>query len=121
METRELFLALCPILAIGKLSFDAFRMFELQDEILRELYEKYRDLWESLGKPTGWQWQPKGEAVNYRQPKLLNSEEKNAFWLSKAPTVIERYRMQQALSQRIIRVDLPVLAVGLFVFVVLIR
>ena len=59
-----------------------------KDRLLRELYTNHRDIWESLGKPTGWQWAPPGRILNtpfsmfrFRWEWLRSDPD----WLERAP------------------------------------
>ena len=78
-----------PVVGIPALWFFArlARTHWRTDRFLRELYDNHRDIWESLGKPCGWQWSPPGRIANpfsafrFRWAWLRNDPD----WLERAP------------------------------------
>ena len=103
-------------ISMANLAFDAWRLFELRDEILEHIYTHHRDVWTRIGKPTGWQWKPRGESMNFTNPvpNWLNGDT-DAEWLPAVPEVGERYLQQMKIKRRLYRFDFPLMVICMIV------
>ena len=91
-----------------------------EDRILRCLHRDHRDIWESLGRPNGWQWSPPGRiAVPWRMwsfPRAWQSLDPE--WLTRTPALRDDFTEIRMLRRRIVWPALPVFFVGVAVFAV---
>ena len=91
-----------------------------EDRILRTLHRDHREIWESLGRPNGWQWSPPGRmAVPWRMWSFPRAwQQTDPEWLSRVPDLRDDFQEIRALRRRMLWPALPILGVGVLVFAV---
>jgi hypothetical protein len=96
------------ILAAAKWSFDALKLFGLRDQILQTLFEQHREVWESLGRPGGRLWRPRGEkSAGWGWAELTLW--KRGSKIENLVSVDRQFRLQLALGKHLNYVDFPLL------------
>ena len=66
----------------------------LKDRFLERLYADHRDIWESLGRPCGWQWSPPGRMATPWSAFSIRWEwfRSDPDWLASAPELRDLFR-----------------------------
>ena len=88
-----------PVIGIPAVWFFArlVRTHRRTDRFLRQLYENHRDIWESLGRPCGWQWSAPGRIANpfsmfhFRWAWLRSDPD----WLARAPELRDDFQQMR--------------------------
>ncbi len=99
METSFL---VCAVIASLGFIISSIHANILIDRMLKKLYNSHRELWESLGKPTGWCWAPPGRVLHPFQPGWLDmsSLRDDPAWLAGASDIIIEFRRWQKIARR---------------------
>lgn len=91
----------------------------LKDDLLECLYNDHRDIWESLGSPTGWLWYPPG--IWIKKPFLRMTFEwlrnSDPEWLSRAPELKKTFYECRKELRRFNFIGFPTFLGGCLVFV----
>jgi len=111
-----------PLLIVPFLWLALLNLYRLlaEDRILRTLYRDHREIWESLGRPNGWQWSPPGRiAVPWRMWSFPRAWQRtDPDWLGCTPDLRDDFQEIRALRRRMLWPALPILGGGVFIFAV---
>jgi len=90
------YLILIPLFAAGLFTPGLIRTLRSGDRLLSALYSDHRNIWENLGCPRGWSWEPSGlhllghlRSLSFPRYVLKNP---NPEWLSETPELAVNYR-----------------------------
>lgn len=114
------YLFLLPLLPALWLSVLNIYRLLAEDRILRCLYRDHREIWESLGRPNGWQWSPPGRfAVPWRMWSLpIAGQRSDPEWLTRTPELRADLEEIRALRRRMLWPALPMFAAGVVIFAI---
>jgi hypothetical protein len=102
------FLASAPI---------CIRALVLRDRLLAGLYERHRELWQNLGRPTGWLWRAPSGGSMFPEVKISFGMLKSAppAWLSGTPDLHDTYFACRRMARLWNFVAMPVFAASIVV------
>lgn len=113
---------LLPLVVLPTLWLSYLGIYRLlaEDRILRTLYRDHREIWESFGRPCGWQWSPPGRmCVPWRKwtfPRTWLRADPE--WLQRVPDVRDDFEEIRALLRRTYWPAAPLFAVGVCLFAI---
>jgi hypothetical protein len=111
------------LIPIPLLSFLIFipgliRTLRLKDQLYERLYTEHRELWQSLGRPRGWQWSPPdtwASSHGFRDSVRWLSRT-DPPWLAEAPELRDLFYEYRTGSRHWNFVAMPIFFAGLLVF-----
>jgi hypothetical protein len=110
-----------PVLSFLVFIPGLIRTLMLKDCLYERLYADHRDIWESLGRPCGWQWRPPGTWIAFPEigTSLAWLSLTDPAWLTQAPELRELFHAYRAGLRRWNFVAMPTFAAGGLLFALL--